>query len=243
MVQDSDPYDVVVVGAGVVGIIVAAKIAQKGVHLRTKGRLRVALMERGPYLKGTPRPGYGHPLRRRMFTNVMSEFREGRRYLMEVPQGPGGTYGYPIPAASTVGVVPFTTEPKPGILIPWTTWPGRTRRGSIGPKPECSPPARKSTACQASMNDPASWWVNSAWNLVRREGISVSRSIPPTWPSATALFVRPPQPLHPSAHLLEPSLAGLWSVFCHARRRELTPTTCTKERFCNTSSPDEFSRA
>ena len=81
MVQDSDPYDVVVVGAGVVGIIVAAKIAQKGVHLRTKGRLRVALMERGPYLKGTPRPGYGHPLRRRMFTNVMSEFREGRRYL------------------------------------------------------------------------------------------------------------------------------------------------------------------
>lgn len=103
MVQDSDPYDVVVVGAGVVGIIVAAKIAQKGVHLRTKGRLRVALMERGPYLKGTPRPGYGHPLRRRMFTNVMSEFREGRRYLMEVPQGPGGTYGYPIPAASTVG--------------------------------------------------------------------------------------------------------------------------------------------
>ena len=163
MVQDSDPYDVVVVGAGVVGIIVAAKIAQKGVHLRTKGRLRVALMERGPYLKGTPRPGYGHPLRRRMFTNVMSEFREGRRYLMEVSSGSRRNLWLSHSRRiDRGGWFPSLRSRKPGILIPWTTWPGRTRRGSIGPKPECSPPARKSTACQASMNDPASWWVNSA---------------------------------------------------------------------------------
>ena len=128
MVQDSDPYDVVVVGAGVVGIIVAAKIAQKGVRLRTKGRLRVALMERGPYLKGTPRPGYGHPLRRRMFTNVMSEFREGRRYLMEVPQGPGGTYGYPIPAASTVGggSLHYGAETRDPHAVDYLAWQDET---------------------------------------------------------------------------------------------------------------------
>ncbi len=88
MMQTTDPYDVAVVGAGMSGIIVAAKIAEKGVHPVTGGRLRVALIERGPYLKGEPRPGYGHPVRRQMFTNVMSEFREGGRYVMGVAQSP-----------------------------------------------------------------------------------------------------------------------------------------------------------
>jgi choline dehydrogenase-like flavoprotein len=121
MMQTTDPYDVAVVGAGMAGIIVAAKIAEKGVHPRTGGKLRVALVERGPYLKGEPRPGYGHPVRRQMFTNVMSEFREGGRYVMGVAQdsprqGSGSPwldagsgqayasrYSFPVPAASIVG--------------------------------------------------------------------------------------------------------------------------------------------
>jgi choline dehydrogenase-like flavoprotein len=102
--QYTDPYDVVVVGAGMSGIIVAAKIADQGVHPRTGGKLRVALMERGPYLKGEPRPGYGHPLRRKMFTNITSEFRENERYRMGIyPEGPDGPNTFAIMAASIVG--------------------------------------------------------------------------------------------------------------------------------------------
>lgn len=63
-------YDVAIVGAGFSGPILAAKIAGKGVNPKDGGRLRVALVEAGPYLKGAPRPGYGAPLRRRMFTNL-----------------------------------------------------------------------------------------------------------------------------------------------------------------------------
>ncbi len=103
-VQTTGPYDVAVVGAGMAGIIVAAKIAEKGVNPTTGGRLRVALLERGPYLKGEPRPGYGHPVRRRMFTNIISEFREGGRYVMGVyPKGPNGPNTFGIPASSIVG--------------------------------------------------------------------------------------------------------------------------------------------
>lgn len=56
MVQEyTDPYDLVVVGAGVAGIIVAAKIAQQGVNPKTGGPLRMALLERGPYSeRGSP---------------------------------------------------------------------------------------------------------------------------------------------------------------------------------------------
>ena len=63
-------YDVAIVGAGFSGPILAAKMAEKGVNPRNGDRLRVALIEAGPYLKGTPRPGYGSPVRRRRFTNV-----------------------------------------------------------------------------------------------------------------------------------------------------------------------------
>ncbi|MCH8319592.1 MAG: hypothetical protein IH790_01370, partial [Acidobacteria bacterium] len=57
-------YDVAIVGAGFSGPIMAAKIAEKGVNPRNGERLKVALIEAGPYFKGAPRPGYGSPLRR-----------------------------------------------------------------------------------------------------------------------------------------------------------------------------------
>ena len=63
-------YDVAIVGAGFSGPILAAKIAQHGVHPQTRDKLKVALIEAGPYFKGAPRPGYGSPLRRQMFTNM-----------------------------------------------------------------------------------------------------------------------------------------------------------------------------
>ncbi len=63
-------YDVAIVGAGFSGPILAAKIAQHGVHPQTRDKLNVALIEAGPYFKGAPRPGYGSPLRRQMFTNM-----------------------------------------------------------------------------------------------------------------------------------------------------------------------------
>ncbi len=66
-------YDVVVVGSGVGGSIVAAHLAEKGINPRTGQRLRVAMLEAGPYWKGSPRPGYGTALRRRMITNFISD--------------------------------------------------------------------------------------------------------------------------------------------------------------------------
>lgn len=80
----SSKYDVVIVGGGMAGCILAARIAEKGVNPRNGERLRVAMIEWGPYLKGSPKPGYGHPLRRLLFTHVAHEFqrsRIGSRYL------------------------------------------------------------------------------------------------------------------------------------------------------------------
>ncbi|MDA2933852.1 GMC family oxidoreductase [Acidobacteria bacterium AH-259-D05] len=68
-------YDVAIVGAGFSGPILAAKIAEKGVHPQTGDRLKVALIEAGPYFKGAPRPGYGSPLRRQMFTNLEDNYQ------------------------------------------------------------------------------------------------------------------------------------------------------------------------
>ena len=64
------------------GCILATRIAEKGVNPNTGERLKIAILERGPYFKGDPRPGYGIPLRRKMFTNISHEFREGLRYSM-----------------------------------------------------------------------------------------------------------------------------------------------------------------
>ena len=68
-----DYYDVIVVGAGVGGCVVAARLAERGINPKTGDRLRVALLEGGddwtikdPGIK----PGYGYPIRRRMITNI-----------------------------------------------------------------------------------------------------------------------------------------------------------------------------
>ena len=75
-------YDLIIVGGGTAGCILAARIAENGIHPRTKERLRIALIEAGPYFRGDPRHGYGIPLRRRMFTNVSAEFRGSGRYAL-----------------------------------------------------------------------------------------------------------------------------------------------------------------
>ena len=62
--------DVAIVGAGFSGPILAAKIAERGIHPRTGDRLRVVLIDGGPYYKGAPRPGYGSPSRRSMIPNL-----------------------------------------------------------------------------------------------------------------------------------------------------------------------------
>jgi choline dehydrogenase-like flavoprotein len=64
-----DSYDCIIVGSGVGGSILAAHLAEKGVNPANGERLRVAMLEAGPYWKGDPRPGYGIPLRRQMITN------------------------------------------------------------------------------------------------------------------------------------------------------------------------------
>ena len=65
-------YDVVIVGAGFAGSIVAAKIAKEGVNPSNGEKLKIALIEGGHYhdRKGKPKWGYGIPLRRQMFTHI-----------------------------------------------------------------------------------------------------------------------------------------------------------------------------
>ena len=69
-------YDVAIVGAGFSGPILAAKISEKGVNPRNGDRLRIAMIDAGPYYQGSPRPGYGSPLKRRVFTNLEDEYEE-----------------------------------------------------------------------------------------------------------------------------------------------------------------------
>jgi choline dehydrogenase-like flavoprotein len=67
-------YDLIVVGAGMAGIIAAARIAEQGINPSSGDRLRVALLEAGPHvLRGTPRPGYGDPQNRRMIPQILWE--------------------------------------------------------------------------------------------------------------------------------------------------------------------------
>ena len=88
------PYDLAVVGAGTGGCIVAARIAQNGVHPTTGEPLKIALLDLGPYFEGAPSPGYGDPERRQMFTNVTAEF--GRRYRTRRGVPPGETRRIPL---------------------------------------------------------------------------------------------------------------------------------------------------
>jgi flavin-dependent dehydrogenase len=72
-------YDLAIVGAGFSGPILAAKIAEKGVKSGSGEPLAIALIDAGPYYKGTARPGYGSALRRRIFTNL-----EGRHQAIHL---------------------------------------------------------------------------------------------------------------------------------------------------------------
>ncbi len=85
----SDEYDVIVVGGGVGGCIMAARIAQFGVHPTNGEKLRVALFEWGPYHKGDSVRGYGIPSRRAAFDNL--PFEVARRYTL--PWGALGMIG------------------------------------------------------------------------------------------------------------------------------------------------------
>ena len=69
-------YDVVIVGAGFAGAIVAAKLAKEGVNPVNGERLRIALIEGGPYYKGKPNWGYGTASRRQMFTHIPQDMRQ-----------------------------------------------------------------------------------------------------------------------------------------------------------------------
>jgi len=63
-------YELAIVGAGFSGPVLAANLAEKGIHPRSGELLKIALIQAGPYLKGTPRSGSGAPLRRQRFTNI-----------------------------------------------------------------------------------------------------------------------------------------------------------------------------
>lgn len=63
-------YDLVIVGAGFSGPILAAKIAEEGVKPGSGDKLSIALIDAGPYYRGAARPGYGSAVRRQMFTNL-----------------------------------------------------------------------------------------------------------------------------------------------------------------------------
>ncbi|MBI2819846.1 MAG: GMC family oxidoreductase [Acidobacteria bacterium] len=73
-------YDVIVVGAGFAGAIVATKIAQQGVDPSNGERLKIALIEGGAYFKGKPNWGYGIPSRRQMFTHIGQDMSQGDRW-------------------------------------------------------------------------------------------------------------------------------------------------------------------
>ncbi len=76
---EHDSYDLIVAGGGTAGCLIASRIAQHGIHPGTGDRLRVALIEGGPYfIRGQAelRPGYGVPERRRAVVNInYQEFR------------------------------------------------------------------------------------------------------------------------------------------------------------------------
>lgn len=84
-------YDVIIVGSGVGGSILAARIAEKGVNPKNGERLRVAMLEAGPYWKGEPRPGYGATLRRQMITNVFIDDAPERMWPWGMAKIVGGS--------------------------------------------------------------------------------------------------------------------------------------------------------
>ncbi len=81
--------DVVIVGGGTAGCILAAAISEKGIDPETGEKLRIAVIEAGAYLKGNPRPGYGIPLRRQMYTNIPRDIKFGRNFVTPAGRGRG----------------------------------------------------------------------------------------------------------------------------------------------------------
>ncbi|MBI4446195.1 MAG: GMC family oxidoreductase [Acidobacteria bacterium] len=84
----AESYDIVIAGAGTAGCILAARLAEHGVHPQRGERLKIAMIEAGPYWKGENRPGYGHPDRRRVNSFINYEM--------------GSRYNWPWPAAAKI---------------------------------------------------------------------------------------------------------------------------------------------
>ncbi len=66
-------YDVIVLGGGTAGCIVAGRLAERGINPKTGDRLKVAMIEGGDdWTIRDPgiRPGYGSPIRRRYISNI-----------------------------------------------------------------------------------------------------------------------------------------------------------------------------
>ena len=77
---ESREYDLIVVGAGMAGIILAARIAEKGINPRTGDRLRIALVEAGPHWRREV-GGHSDPDWRRMVPQIVwEEFRNVPRW-------------------------------------------------------------------------------------------------------------------------------------------------------------------
>lgn len=91
MQKASATYDVIIVGSGVGGSILAAHLAAKGVNPKNGERLRIAMLEAGPYWKGEVRPGYGAPLRRQMITNCFSDDATDRMWPWGMVKMVGGS--------------------------------------------------------------------------------------------------------------------------------------------------------
>ena len=72
-------YDVILVGAGMAGSIVATKIAKEGVNPANGEKLKVALIEGGHYYPGKPKYGYGIPSRRQSWTHIVQDMMQGDR--------------------------------------------------------------------------------------------------------------------------------------------------------------------
>jgi len=91
IMQAQNNYDVIIVGSGVGGSILAAHIAEKGVNPKNGERLRIAMLEAGPYWKGEPQPGYGVPLRRQAIANVFSDDASERMWPWGMVKMVGGS--------------------------------------------------------------------------------------------------------------------------------------------------------
>ncbi|MBI2821179.1 MAG: GMC family oxidoreductase [Acidobacteria bacterium] len=79
-----DHYDLIVVGAGTAGSIIAAHAAERGVRARDGEPLQILMLEAGPDLHGKLQPGYGAPSRRGAFTNLPHE--ESGRWVWPWPE-------------------------------------------------------------------------------------------------------------------------------------------------------------